>query len=409
MSKARALLAMTITGLLVAAARGALRASQEPASEGIRDFVLGEFGGVSRATLETNALPYKVVATALLASEERATSRALSRSDLPDLYRRFGFLFPTHIANWPGGTAEPRFERPIGMIGHSLSGPTPAVRVDAVTLGCATCHSARLYGADGRATDSVWVGMPNTSIDLESYTQAVYSGLKTAMEDQGAFRSRISKLFPETGWTERFTLRYVLLPRIAKRFREYAAAGDVPLPFSNGGPGFTNGVASLKHMVGVPPGVVSGPPDVGFTSIPNLSSRALRSSLLYDGVYAPVGAEHFTPLDGPRHGVARRFLGRHHCVLHGVDDGSEPRRRRACDSTGAGRRRLARDAVSVAAISRRDRLDANASRRGRVRTTVHPVSWHIRRSHAAQARLVPESSRAAERHGDRLGALGRYR
>jgi hypothetical protein len=304
MSKARALLAMTIIGLLVAAARGVSRASQEPASEGIREFVLGEFGGVSRATLETNALPYKVVATALLASEERATGRALSRSDLPALYRRFGFLFPTHIANWPRGSAEPRFERPVGMVGHSLTGPTPIVRVDAVTLGCATCHSGRLYGADGRATDSVWVGMPNTSIDLEAYTQAVYSGLKTAMQDQGAFRSRIAALFPEMGWTERFTLRYVLLPRIAKRLREYAAAGDVPLPFSNGGPGFTNGVASLKHIVGVPPGVVSGPPDVGFTSIPNLSGRALRSSLLYDGVYAPVGAEPFTRLDTSRIAVS---------------------------------------------------------------------------------------------------------
>jgi mono/diheme cytochrome c family protein len=117
------------------------------------------------------------------------------------------------------------------------------------------------------------------------------------MADRGGFRSRVSKLFPEMGWTERFTVRYVLLPRIATRLREYAAAGDVPLPFSNGGPGFTNGVASLKHIVGVPPGAVSGPPDVGFTSIPDLSNRALRSSLLYDGVYAPLNAEHFTPLD----------------------------------------------------------------------------------------------------------------
>jgi mono/diheme cytochrome c family protein len=291
---------MAAAGVLVAAARGALRASQTPTSDGIREFVLGEFGGVSRATLETNALPYKVVATALLMNEERATNTALSRSDLPTLYRRFGFVFPTHIANWPAGLAEPRFERPIGTVGHSLSGPMPVVRVDAVTLGCATCHAGRLYGADGRATDSVWVGMPNTSIDLESYTQAVYRGLKTAMEDRGAFRSRVSRLFPEMGWTERFTLRYVLLPRIATRLREYAAAGDVPLPFSNGGPGFTNGVASLKHIVGVPPGTVSGPPDIGFTSIPDLSSRALRSSLLYDGVYAPLNAQHFTPLDSSR-------------------------------------------------------------------------------------------------------------
>jgi len=50
-------------------------------------------------------------------------------------------------------------------------------------------------------------------------------------------------------------------------------------------------------MVGLPAGAVLGRPDVGFTSIPELSGRALRSSLLYDGVYAPIGAERFAPRD----------------------------------------------------------------------------------------------------------------
>ena len=42
-------------------------------------------------------------------------------------------------------------------------------------------------------------------------------------------------------------------------------------------------------MIGSPQGALSGHADVGFTSIPDLSSRGLRSSLLYDGIYAPIG------------------------------------------------------------------------------------------------------------------------
>ena len=292
---------LSIAAIAACGSASLARSGESPpadlASVAIPAFTFGEFGGVSRATLETSALPYKVTATALVMREEKNGNSRLTRADLPSVYRQFGFLFPERVANWPAAVEMPRFERPIGTIGHVVVGPTPLVRVDAANLGCATCHSAPLYGADGRVTRDAWIGAPNTSINLEAYTQAVYQGLKLAMVDRGSFRRRLVQLFPETGQRERFTLRFFLLPRVAKRLREFAAAGDAPLPFSNGSPGVTNGVAALKHMLDVPPGARSGPPDVGFTSIPDLSNRALRSSLLYDGVYAPLGANRFTPLD----------------------------------------------------------------------------------------------------------------
>ena len=263
-------------------------------------FVFEDFGGVSRATLETNALPYKVVAAALVMREERARNVTLERADIPSIYRRFGFLFPARIGNWPTNLARPRLDRPIGIVGHTVVGPTPFVRVDVANLGCAACHSGPLYGRDGRATDTAWIGAPNASINLEAYTQEVYRALKMGMADPSALRARIDALFPEMGWRERFTLRHFVLPRAEKRLRELAASGDAPLPFSNGAPGITNGVAALKHMLGVSPGSLTGHPDVGFTSIPDLASRALRSSLLYDGIYAPVGANRFTMLDRAR-------------------------------------------------------------------------------------------------------------
>lgn len=266
------------------------RTTGDPA-DGIAQFVLGDFGGVSRATLETNALPYKVVATALLLREERVRATSLGRADLPDIYRQFGFVTPARIANWPASLPQPHFDRPVGMLQREVRGPTSLVRIDAVNLGCATCHAGVTYGASGRATREAWAGLPNASINLEAYTQAVFLALSSAIRDQGAFRARITDLFPETGQAERFTLRWLLLPRVSRRLAALREAGLGPVAFSNGGAGRTNGVASLKAMLGIPPGVVTGHADVGFTSIPDLANRGFRTSLLYDGIYAPFGGQ----------------------------------------------------------------------------------------------------------------------
>jgi hypothetical protein len=271
--------------------------SDDPPEAGLPRFLLGDFGGVTKATLETNALPYKVVATALLLREERRRGVHLGRSDLPAIYRQFGFLTPERIGNWPASVAPPHFDRPIGTVTRELHGPTSLVRIDAVNLGCATCHAGVTYDSRGRAVpEVVWGGLPNTSINLEAYSQTVFVALDSALTDRGAFRSRMAELFPEMGRSERFTLRFLLLPRVAKRIAQLRDLGNGPVPFSNGGAGRTNGVATLKLMLGIPVGRETGHTlhsDVGFTSIPDLSALGLRTSLLYDGVYAPIGAVRF--------------------------------------------------------------------------------------------------------------------
>ena len=282
-----------LASLAILALAGGLLAhavADDPAETGLPRFVLADFGGVTRATLETNALPYKVVATALLLREERVRATRLGRADLPDVYRQFGFVTPERIANWPASVPQPHFDRPIGMVGTEVRGPTSLVRIDAVNLGCATCHAGLVYGADGRATSAAWAGLPNASINLEAYTQAVFIALASAVRDQGAFRARIGELFPEMGRAERLTMRFLLLPRVAGRIAELREGGVGPSRFSNGGAGRTNGVAALRQMLGLPVGAVTGHADVGFTSIPDLASRGLRTSLLYDGIYAPFGA-----------------------------------------------------------------------------------------------------------------------
>lgn len=293
------LVPIVVTGGAVLAQ--ALSANDAPEA-GLPRFVTSDFGGVTKATLETNALPYKVVATALLLREEHARGVRLGRADLPAIYRQFGFITPARVANWPSSVPQPHFARPIGTVSRELRGPTSLVRIDAANLGCATCHAGVTYDSTGRPiTNVAWGGMPNTSINLEAYTQAVFLALASAVQDRGAFRARIAELFPEMGRSERFTLRYLLLPRVAKRIAQLRDADNGVVPYSNGGAGRTNGVATLKLMLGVPVGRETGHTlhgDVGFTSIPDLSGLALRTSLLYDGIYAPIGATRFgQPLD----------------------------------------------------------------------------------------------------------------
>ncbi|HLL47883.1 MAG TPA: hypothetical protein VK399_14325 [Longimicrobiaceae bacterium] len=268
-----------------------------PEAMGMLRFVHDDFGGLSGATLETNALPYKVVAAALLMDEEARTGARLGRGDLPRLFRRFGFLYPERIGNW-SGLPQPRFERPMGMVTGMVKGPTPVVRIDAATLGCASCHAGTNYDARGFPTGEAWLGLPNSSLDVEGYTRAVYRGMKRGAGDTDALARRAVELFPEMGARERFTLRRFILPRVRRRMAQFAGGVDAPTPFPNGGAGLTNGVASLKLQMRLLAGTTMHP-ETGFTSIPELGGRGMRSSLLYDGTFAPASGPRFAARSRP--------------------------------------------------------------------------------------------------------------
>ena len=252
------------------------------AEAGILPFVLSDFGGVSLATLETGALPYKVAATGLIMRAERIQNRPHDRTSLKAIYREFGFIFPDSIANWPRQVPAPRFERPVGMVGRMVKGPTPIARIDAVNIGCSTCHTGLLHDSTGSITSVAWAGLPNTSLNLELYTQAVYEGLKIAVSDTRGFRARVHRLFPEMSARERITLKWFLMPRVAKRMEELKRSGDRALPFSSGGAGRPNGPGAIKRSLGIPQSLS----ETGFVSTPALAGRGVRRTLLVDGVYA---------------------------------------------------------------------------------------------------------------------------
>jgi mono/diheme cytochrome c family protein len=194
---------------------------------------------------------------------------------------------------------------PLGMTFGDLAlvGGAP-VRV--ANLGCAACHASVTYRADGTPDPGrAWLGMPNTSIDLEAYTQAIFTALRGAVGAPGALMDTVAALHPEAGWRERQVLRWIVLPQV--RARLAGIEGDRPLPFPNGLPGSTNGVAALKFAFGLPL-AGGGAGDAGIVSVPDLAQRHWRTSLLADGAYAVPGVARQSPVTAGTQGDRLREL-----------------------------------------------------------------------------------------------------
>jgi cytochrome c5 len=254
------------------------------ATRGAAAFAGSAFGGISQTALETNAVPFKLVAAALVLEEQvRDPAAPADIATLRRVLRRFGFLYPKQVEGLPEGMRLALTEKPLGMT-HGFIAPVGGSRVEVANLGCAACHAGVTYAPDGTPDPRRAVlGMPNTSLDLESYTQAVFVSLRRHA-DSPALLTMADRLFPEMGWQERASLRWLVMP-LARDRLETLAGAERALPFSNGLPGATNGVAALKLQTGTPL-LGGGMQDRGFVSVPELALRHRRSRLLADGAYA---------------------------------------------------------------------------------------------------------------------------
>ncbi len=260
----------------------------DPHKRGALIFYGDDFGGLSATSLQTHALPWKLSAAAIVyAAHQRDPSLPVDHDELIRQLRGFGFFTPARIGNWPKALTPVPSTLPLGMTHGDLE-VMPGFPVEVSNLGCAACHAGVTYRADGTPdTDQAWLGAPNTSLNLEAYTGAVYQGYVAGMRDPDGLMRTVKALFPHISGAEMFSLRYLVLPRVRSRLHELEGQGRA-LPFPNGSPGATNGVAALKMMLHVPM-QGGGRDETGFTSIPDLGDRTLRTSLLYDGAYAPVG------------------------------------------------------------------------------------------------------------------------
>jgi mono/diheme cytochrome c family protein len=265
-------------------------AAMTPEARGGVLFALGDFGALDTDALETHATPWRLAGTALARAEAKRTGAPVSPETLRTAMTRFGFLYPETIGNWPQGVAPPKSDAPLGLNTGVIRRTVPAVHLTVANLGCASCHAGATFDAGGAPrTDTAWLGAPNTSLDLEAYVQAIYTAF-AAEPDMDALIAAVPQVFPDTDPAELKTLRSFVAPRVAARMKKIAAGGGGPLPFVNGAPGLTNGVAALKMQLAQLHGDAHAT-ERGFTSIPDLGERGLRSSLLYDGAYAPAGMD----------------------------------------------------------------------------------------------------------------------
>jgi hypothetical protein len=258
-------------------------------------FAVGDFGALDTDALETHATPWRLAGTALVRTEARASGADITPATLRAVMMRFGFLYPETIANWPQGAAPATRDAPLGLNTGVIRRGLPRIELTVANLGCASCHAGATFDAKGDPQPgTAWLGAPNTSLDLEAYVQAIYAAF-AAEPDMDALIAAVPQVFPDTSATELATMRSFVAPRVRKRMAALAAGGGGPLPFVNGAPGLTNGVAALKMQLGLLQGDAHAR-ERGFTSIPDLGERGLRSSLLYDGAYAPAGAGEDTAL-----------------------------------------------------------------------------------------------------------------
>lgn len=277
----------------------ALQSAGSPAEVGAARFLHDDFGSLNTDAMETNAVPWKLVAAALSLDEAERSGRPLGPELLVPTFTSFGFLIPDSILNLPGGPAAVALDRPLGVVAGELRRTLPRLTLEVANLGCAACHAGATYDRDGSPRRQVWLGLPNTSIDFEAYTDAVYRALKRWTPQHGRLMAAMDALFPRLDPEERRTIERFVLPRVEKRLQALTRHGDTALPFHNGGPGFTNGVAALKMQLGVLP---AGARDLetGYVSIPELGGRLARTSLLVDGTYAIPGHARFAPSAGEK-------------------------------------------------------------------------------------------------------------
>jgi mono/diheme cytochrome c family protein len=253
---------------------------------GAARFLFDDFNGLSTETLEASAVPWKLAATVLLLNEHPGETP--NRDALRAQLQRYGLFKPVAVRNWPL-KQPPEFAWPMGLVVGAIERRVPSIELEVATIGCASCHAGTLYDAQGAPTFEAWLGTPNTSLDLDGYADAVFSGLRAYRKQPEVVFTALRTLFPQTSHREITTLRRFVWPLLNRRMVELEREGAA-LPFRNGGPGRSHGIDALNLRLGLPVHDADGSATV---SIPSLGDRVLRSSLLVDGLYAAKGGQRF--------------------------------------------------------------------------------------------------------------------
>lgn len=255
--------------------------------KGIVYFAQGDFSALTSDTLKVSAAPWVVLTASLSLSAANGDLEQVNPEAVRDIYKSFGFHTPRKFENWPAALANPDLQYPVGQNVGLAKRLLPPTAVTIANIGCPACHSGVVYDESGSPDpDRVWLGAPNTSINLESYSNAIYAALLTYSRDekQEMLWAAIDKLYPDLAIRERYTLKLIVLPVIRKRIQELEATTGRLLPFKSALPGLTNGLDSLRVKLGLEDQSTVIEHSV-FNSIPDLGSRVFRDRFLNTGTY----------------------------------------------------------------------------------------------------------------------------
>jgi hypothetical protein len=263
----------------------ALRAYEEqdmPSSQmGAARFVFDDFGALSTDTLETDAAPWKLIAAALV--EQRYPGEPATDTRLREVMKSFGFLYPQSLGNWPFQSA-PAFRTPLGIVSGKVQRELPRIEVEVANLGCASCHAGVTYDVSGNPLSVAWLGMPNTSLDLDAYSAAVRAALRAVSASRARVLAAVRQLFHDVSARELRSLEaFIDSDRV-----ERLAAGAAAPPYQHGGPGRSNVLDALKIRLHL-----AGGPGAAAMSTPQIGDQAPRWSLLADGALARLGDPRF--------------------------------------------------------------------------------------------------------------------
>ena len=261
------------------------------ADRGIAYFAVGDFSALTSDTLRVSASPWKLSVAALALKSVDGNLDRLADVDLAALFRQFGFHTPKTIGNWPSNLPPLSFETPIGQNVGFGGRAFPPIGVTIGNMGCPACHSSVMYDENGIPdTSRVWLGAPNGSINLEAYTVALYEAFGEFGEQPDVLMDAVARLYPDTGWREKLTLRYFIIPELRTTFAERKASIGRLLPYRASLAGATNGLDSLKSRLGLIPDGKLVTESV-FNSIPDLGGRLWRTKFLNSGSYAIPGSD----------------------------------------------------------------------------------------------------------------------
>lgn len=257
-------------------------------------FLYGDLAGIYPQTLKTNSFVFKITLLSLHLNqgEDSLKNTAL---DQQKLFHKYGFLFPSKIWH-PLGSRDVRFEKPAGIISGKVSGFHPIkgkFNIETAAFGCGACHSNIRFDQNGNPTNELVPGLPNTSLDLNAFAHDLYNGYKIiANLSETEFENKILKIFPEVNKEEMLGLRLYLIA-LKIEIQKLEKTINRPTPYDLGGPGITNGVGSIKRVLGLIDNYKYHTNENALVAIPELTGISLRSSLLVSGNYAPKGREFF--------------------------------------------------------------------------------------------------------------------